>query len=115
MIEDDDFVVTGTRSLLEAWGLTVEVASDSGTNEDISDALCVRPNLIIADYRLPKGRSGLDMVRRIRQVSGRAVPAIVVTGDISPAVAEEARAAGCALLEKPVEPAVLRRAIEAHL
>ena len=115
LIEDDDFVVAGTRSLLEAWGLTVKVAIDNGTNEDISDALSVRPDVIIADYRLPKGRSGLDLVRRIRQVSGRAVPAIVVTGDISPAVAEEARAAGCVLLEKPVEPTALRSAIEAHL
>jgi CheY-like chemotaxis protein len=42
------------------------------------------------------------------------VPALIITGDNSPALAQAARAAGIELMRKPVKPAELR-ALLAHL
>ena len=65
------------------------------------------PDLIVADLRLDHGGCGLDAVAQLRDELGIAIPALVVTGDVSPEAARSVRAAGLALLPKPVVPAAL--------
>jgi CheY-like chemotaxis protein len=70
--------------------------------------------MILADYHLDDGRNGLEAVALLRQRAGSVVPAVVITADRAPAVADAVRALDCELLLKPVKPAALR-ALMQHL
>ena len=61
------------------------------------------PDLIIADYRLRKGITGLYAIEQLRGRYGNNIPAIIVTGDTSPEWLQEATSAGCKVLFKPVK------------
>ena len=80
-------------------------------------ALELRPDLVITDQQMPSLR-GLDLVRRLRsELPG--VPAILITGEGSEALAAEALRAGAAdYLTKPFEAesmlAAVRRALDAR-
>jgi CheY-like chemotaxis protein len=67
-----------------------------------------QPDLIISDYLLAEGKSGIDAIECLRTAFGSRVPAFLVSGDISPERLHEARAGGFHLQHKPVEPMVLR-------
>jgi CheY-like chemotaxis protein len=66
-----------------------------------------RPDLIIADYHLAAGRSGITAIAKLREAYG-AVPAFVMSGDTAPERLREARESGHHLLHKPVQPITLR-------
>lgn len=70
-------------------------------------------DLIIADYRLGDGATGLDAIAVLCAHIGRAVPAIIVTGDTSPTRIKEASASGHRLLHKPITGEELHEAIVA--
>lgn len=70
-------------------------------------------DLIIADYRLGDGVTGLDAIQTLNIAVGRPVPAIILTGDTSPARLREVNASGATLLHKPIEVDELRDAIAA--
>ncbi len=71
-------------------------------------------DIILADYHLDDGHSGLDAINVLRRRAGFAVPAIVMTADRSPSLADAAHALGCEIMLKPVKPAELR-ALMAHM
>ena len=60
--------------------------------------------LILTDYRLPGNKTGLDVVAELRRMSGRQIPALLLTGDTQTAIVAEATAAGCSILHKPCSP-----------
>jgi len=68
-------------------------------------------DLIIADYRLGDGVTGLDAIRSLSAVIGTPVPAIIITGDTSPARLRDVNASGALLLHKPIEVDELRDTI----
>lgn len=70
-------------------------------------------DLIIADYRLGDGVTGLDAIEALCAHIGRSVPAIIVTGDTSPSRIKEATASGYRILHKPISGEELHEAIVA--
>jgi signal transduction histidine kinase/CheY-like chemotaxis protein len=115
VVEDETVVLEGMRVLLEGWGARV-VAASSG--DELLDGLAAAPgppHLVIADYRLREGHSGVEAIRAVRERYGAAVPAIIVTGSTTPFNLEEAKALGAHLLLKPVMPAKLRTLINFKL
>jgi hypothetical protein len=70
-------------------------------------------DLIVADYRLGEGATGLDAIEALCAHIGRSVPAIIVTGDTSPSRIKEATASGHRLLHKPITGEELHEAIVA--
>ncbi len=72
-------------------------------------------DLIIADYRLEHGATGLDAIRDLCSHLGRHVPAIIVTGDTSPSRLKEVSASRVRILHKPITGEELRDAIDAAL
>jgi signal transduction histidine kinase len=109
VIDDDPLVLAGTSNLLRAWGCRVVAA------ESLSEALTSfgrnSPDLIISDFHLDQGLSGMDAIKGIREAVDADVPAFLVTGDILPDRLHEARIAGFHLLHKPVSPMALRAMI----
>ena len=110
VVDDDPYAVDAMSALFETWGARV---AGGGDLADLMDALGRAeryPDLVVADLRLADGESGIAVVRRLRDELGIAVPALLVSGDTSPAAERDARLAGLALLPKPVVPAVLHAA-----
>ena len=70
------------------------------------------PDLLIVDYRLPQGRTGIDALAALRaRWPGQTLPAIVVTGSSLGGHEDEAPNHDFHLLIKPVPPNKLRAMI----
>lgn len=114
LIENDMEVRDAMTALLERWQCTVRTASSSaGTLEALGDTAWI-PDIIIADQHLDGGDLGSVAITDARNHLGRAVPALIVTGDASETVVNIAREIGVELMRKPLKPAQLR-ALLAHL
>ena len=111
IIDDDPLVLQGMHDVLQSWGCNVvAAASRTGALAALSSG-GGPPDLIIADYDLPHGDTGFDVIARLRTAFGANVPAFLVTGDTTPERLREADARGFYLLHKPVLPMNLRAVI----
>ncbi|OCP37675.1 hybrid sensor histidine kinase/response regulator [Ensifer sp. LC163] len=72
-------------------------------------------DLIVADYRLEHGTTGLDAIQALSAHIGHRVPAIIVTGDTSPSRLKEVSASSVRILHKPITGEELREAIHTTL
>ena len=103
----------GLTVLLAAWGAEVTAFDDLATLQRwLDQPTCVAPALLIVDYRLPEGRTGLEALGALRaRWPGRTLPAIVVTGSSLGGHEDEAQQHDFHLLIKPVIPNKLRAMI----
>ncbi|WP_448205544.1 hybrid sensor histidine kinase/response regulator [Azospirillum sp. sgz302134] len=108
VVEDDAIILLSMRAMLEEWGYQVVAAMSAEEAVETLANLDQRPSVIVADYRLREGRTGLQAIRDIYGVCGVRVPAVVLTGDTDPARIAEVQQSGHRLLHKPVSPALLR-------
>jgi two-component system, sensor histidine kinase len=115
IIVDDDLTVLGAmQTLLSRWGADVRPARDL---EDVGEILAdptFSPAIVLADYHLKGGISGIDIVSGIRDRLETDIPAILITADRTDAAAEAAMRSHCELLLKPIRPGELR-ALMKHL
>lgn len=105
VIEDDPLVLEATGGLLRSWGCEVVTAeSCDEAMKKLSD-IGQRPDLIVCDYRLPKGPTGVDTIETLRDAFE--IPALLISGDgASPACGDAG--VGYRLLHKPVNAEVFR-------
>jgi CheY-like chemotaxis protein len=97
--------------LLAGWGCRVlAVASRDEALAALAGETRV-PDLVIADYLLGDGDTGLAAIAAVRARSGRSVPALVVTGESDRAALAPLVASGLPVLHKPVAPVRLRAAV----
>ena len=113
VVEDDELQAMGLSCLLEGAGFSVTCAADGAEAMRLSERS--RPYLILTDYRLAGGISGIETIAMLRRRLDAVVPAIIVTGDTGAAIAEEAVKAAATLLYKPYSPDALLAAIRVHL
>jgi signal transduction histidine kinase/CheY-like chemotaxis protein len=113
-IDDESQIRVAMAELLRSWGHEVIVAAGG---EEALAALAGRPapDLILCDYRLRGGESGVKVIRRLQRVLGTQVPAILMTGDTAADRIREAQASGFPLLHKPVPHVRLRAAVTSLL
>ncbi len=109
VVEDDPDVGEMLAALLAGQGHDVTTAPDGPAA--MTSVAQRTPDLVLADYNLPNGPNGLELARMIRAATGRSVPALILTGDISTATLRAVTDAGCALLSKPAGLTDLREAI----
>ena len=69
------------------------------------------PAVLLVDYHLDDGETGLEVISALRAETGEQIPAIVLTADHSEEVTAGVLRAGHAILRKPVRPAALRALI----
>jgi signal transduction histidine kinase/CheY-like chemotaxis protein len=111
VIDDDALVLDGMRGVLKDWGCSV-VTADSEIAALAALAEHERPpDLIISDYRLGDGRTGFEVIERLRGAFGAPIPAFLISGDTAPERLREASASGYYLLHKPVLPITLRAVV----
>jgi CheY-like chemotaxis protein/anti-sigma regulatory factor (Ser/Thr protein kinase) len=107
MIDDDPLVLDSIGGQLRKWGCRV-VAAGTFDSALVSLGEQGHPDLIISDYRLANGQSGITTIARLRAALGTNIPAFLLSGDTAPERLREARASGHHLLHKPVRPMRLR-------
>lgn len=106
-VDNDAGIREGMRALLSRWN--VEVATASDETSALAGLAGAVPDVVLVDYHLDDGQSGLELLDRLRTRWQRDVHGLVVTADRSEQVGQAARDRGCAVLTKPVKPAALRR------
>ena len=114
IVEDEPAVRAGLEVLLKGWGASIaafDSVAESAAWAQASDLAVVKPDLLIVDYRLEEGRTGVDAIRALRERFGTGVPAILVTGSTMTGHDKEAQAHDFHLLIKPVVPNKLRAMI----
>ncbi len=98
-------------NMLEPLGFKVTAAADGQAGLDC--AIALRPDLIITDIVMPK-LNGLDMTRRLRQLSDfQDLPIIASPASLSHVEKQESLDAGCsAFLPKPIDLELLLQELE---
>ena len=115
VIDDDQLVLEGMRGILQSWECRVVTG---GSSDEALKQLAVEvglPDLIISDYRLADGVTGIDAIERLRDSLGVAIPAFLISGDTAPDRLKEVSASGYQLVHKPVPPMVLRATLNRHI
>ena len=82
LVDDHAGVRDATAMLLRGEGFEVQCA---GSLAEARAALREKPqvDLVIADYHLQRGETGLQVIAAARQVAGEQLPAVLVSGDIA--------------------------------
>jgi two-component system CheB/CheR fusion protein len=112
VIEDEPAVADATALFLSVCGFEVIVATDTAQALERLRLLRRAPHLVLCDFRLRRGHNGIDAIRAIRAATDRALPAILFTGDTSPAVDAALRTIdNCERLAKPVKADRLLRLV----
>jgi len=115
VIDDEVTILRGLKVVLEGWGYAVITATSQAEAMSQLKEWSQGPDLIIADYRLRLGRTGIQAIRHIRASYGnRSIPSILITGDTDPDRLQEAEASGYRLLHKPVTPPLLQSVLESY-
>ncbi|TMJ48076.1 MAG: response regulator [Alphaproteobacteria bacterium] len=112
VIADAPIVLEGTGGLLGKWGYSVLTA---GSDEAALIRLAERqqrPDLIISDYHLASGKTGIRAIEQINAAFGSSIPAILISGDTAPEPLRDAKDRGYILLHKPVDPMRLRAVVQ---
>jgi CheY-like chemotaxis protein len=102
LIEDDLQVAKAWALLLEAEGYDVATAESAREARAAVEHLDVPPDLIISDFHLLDGSTGVEAVAGIRHRFNQIIPAFIVSGDTSKMVQEARSTENCAIMNKPV-------------
>ncbi|CAN5890555.1 hypothetical protein BH11PSE8_BH11PSE8_16640 [soil metagenome] len=114
IVEDEPAVRAGLEVLLQGWGAKIAAFDSVAASQEwalASDPALVKPDLLIVDFRLENGQTGLEAIKALRARFGRSVPAILVTGSTMTGHEQDAQEHDFHLLIKPVVPNKLRAMI----
>ena len=112
VVDDEGDVREGMRLMLENWGCRVMTAEDSANLLSAMDIAGATPDVLIVDFRLREGKTGIEAIRHIESHFGASIPSLIITGETAPERLNDANSVGYRLLHKPVQPAKLRALIQ---
>jgi two-component system, sensor histidine kinase len=113
VIDDDPLILEATGGLLRSWGCCVVTA------QSCEEALLRlaktqagrRPDVIVSDYQLSRGLTGVDAIERLRSAFPNPIPALLISGDATCSARCEVGSRGYHLLYKPVNAERLHAAL----
>jgi len=110
VVDDDCDILLGMRELLLGWGCEVLLAeSEAALIDELTAHEYPLPDILISDYRLRDGHTGLQVVSSVRRHFDSGIPTLIISGDVHPEVQTAVNEAGCRWLEKPVQEDALRK------
>jgi ABC-type amino acid transport substrate-binding protein/CheY-like chemotaxis protein/anti-sigma regulatory factor (Ser/Thr protein kinase) len=112
LIEDDATVRDALACAIGAWGHEVRAASSP--DEVMAELGDGAPDLVISDYRLPGGETGLTAVARLRSAFGGGLAAVILTGETAPDVVREIAGQGIEIRHKPLDFDELRACLDSY-
>lgn len=101
LIDDDAGALEGLGLVMRGWGCETLAAGSLEGALAACAAAPQAPDVVVADYHLGDGSTGLEAIARVRDAIAARVPGIVVTGDRRDELKELVAAHGCWLLTKP--------------
>ncbi|MGI9288700.1 MAG: ATP-binding protein [Pseudomonadales bacterium] len=110
LVDDDAAVLDATGVFLRALGAKV-MAAKSGEEALAKAATCIDLDLVICDFQLP-GTHGVELIKRIRTLLGKQVPALIMTGDVALTAPAASALSNYHWLQKPVDLDQLMTLIE---
>ena len=111
IVDDDPAVRNSLKFFLEVEGLSVRAYADAA--EALQEANYPTHGCLIIDYRLP-GMTGLELLALLRD-RRITLPAILITTNPTAYLLSLAKAAGVALVEKPLLNEALHDAVQRAL
>tara|TARA_R110002167_G_scaffold6657_5_gene31262 strand:- start:592 stop:2475 length:1884 start_codon:yes stop_codon:yes gene_type:complete len=116
VIENEEAIRMGMTALLQQWGCEVEAVS--GLQQAEIAYTLEAPDIILADYHLDRGATGIEVIEALNlgyQAKQQSIPAaIMITADRSDALLQIFQSKGLMRLNKPIKPGKLR-SLMSHL
>ncbi len=112
-IDDDDSILEAMVEVFDQWGVALAAGEDGDQVRRELEELGRKPDVILSDYRLKDGKTGVDAIATLQEAFGP-LPAALLTGDTAPETIQALRQSGLPVLHKPLKPAKLR-AFLSHL
>jgi signal transduction histidine kinase len=112
VVDDERDVREGLANLLGTWRCRAVVATSALEIIDRLEADGIRPDAVIADYRLRDHGTGVDAIAMLRGRYGAALPAMIMSGDTAPELFRTVREHQLPILTKPVRAVRLRAALQ---
>ena len=103
VVDDDPDVRDSLELLLTTEGHEVLSAADGDAATELVVGDRARPDMVIIDYHLPNGVQGPLVVRRLRELLNRDLPALVLSGDPCESEAGRIPLQNSAQLGKPAD------------
>jgi CheY-like chemotaxis protein len=111
VVDDEELILDAAQVLLRQWNCSV-IAATSGPDALRQLADSTRPpDVLLCDWRLRDGESGVAVVGAIRNEFNADIPALLITGDTNPDQIRAITASGLAVLHKPLREDELHDAI----
>lgn len=108
VVEDDPSVLQATTERLEAWGASVLPVTSTAEANALTKSIGMAPDIMIVDYQLQDGDSGVDTIAQIRAQTDMHIPAIMITADRSEELQFLAIEHDFTVLTKPIRLTQLR-------
>ena len=111
VVDDDQESRFATEAIFKSWRCHV-IAGSCGAEvrHELSQHLR-QPDLIVADYWLGNGETGLEIIQDLRRDAEMPIPAIILTADHDVARAVVAQAHDIVFLQKPANAQRIRRVV----
>ena len=110
VLEDEALQLAALKAMLEDWGHRAIGAPDCDRLLAELQREHAAPQLLITDFHLPGGSTGLDSIGRLREAFGLPIPALLLTGDAG--AAGDGLPGGVTVEAKPVMPGRLRKRVQ---
>lgn len=115
LVTDDLDLSAALEFILAGKGYQVSIAADGWQALELSAHGAKWPDLVIADYNLPNGLDGLDVVVSLQDRLDHGFATIILTGDISNSAARAIEGRGYTRLRKPVRSGELTELVQLAL
>ncbi|MBW3806375.1 response regulator [Aeromonas jandaei] len=106
-IDNERDILAAMSSLLGRWGCEVRCAVDLAEAEALVAEGFV-PRLVLSDYHLDDGKTGLEAIAALQQVCGDEPGGIIISADRKSELQAQIRDRGYGYISKPVKPLKLR-------
>lgn len=106
-IDNEEDILIAMASLLGRWGCEVRCAQSLEQAEEIIGAGFL-PRLVLSDYHLDDGKTGLQALHMIRLAHGNDIGGIIISADRKSELQTQIREHGFGYVSKPVKPLKLR-------
>ncbi|GGK60057.1 PAS domain-containing hybrid sensor histidine kinase/response regulator [Amphritea balenae] len=114
VIDNEESILVSMKALLEQWDCKVCLAQSADQAIENWLASGEAPELILADYHLDQGTTGVEAIEQLRAFSDTDIPAAIITAERSQESRNQFRELQLPVLNKPVKPGKLR-ALISHL
>ena len=106
-IDNESDILIAMHSLLGRWGCEVVCAQSLAQAEDLI-AGGFLPQLVLSDYHLDDGKTGLQALHMLRLAHGNEIGGIIISADRKSELQAQIREHGYGYISKPVKPLKLR-------